>query len=143
MDTLPAVTPDSTMPENPPTQLRLLALLTAAEGLIMIGYALADLVAAAINESDQWGAVWFVVVGFGLWGFSLLWTARGLVRRRRWAFTPVVFTQLMFGILAISFFGEASLIAKISWGAVLALAIVILRLAFDRTVREWLITPSG
>jgi len=109
----------------------------------MIGYALADLVVAAINDSDQWGAVWFVVVGFGLWGVALLWTARGLVRRRRWAFTPVVFTQLMFGILAISFFGEASLLAKISWGAVLVLAIVILRLAFDRTVREWLITPLG
>ena len=109
----------------------------------MIGYALADLVVAAINDSDQWGAVWFVVVGFGLWGFALLWSARGLVRRRRWAFTPVVFTQAMFGILAISFFGEASLLAKISWGAVLVLAIVILRLAFDRTVREWLITPSG
>ncbi len=109
----------------------------------MIGYALADLVVAWLNGSDEWGAVWFVVVGFGVWGLGLVWSARGLLRQRRWAFTPVVFTQLMFGILAISFFGEASLIAKIAWGGVFILAVVILRLAFDRKVRDYLITPSG
>ncbi|HVQ89186.1 MAG TPA: hypothetical protein VMT88_13505 [Actinomycetes bacterium] len=145
MTTLPAVTPEPE-PEalpNPPGALRLLALLTAAEGLVMIGYAMADLVIAAVAGSDQWGAVWFVVVGLGLWGLGLLWSARGLLRVRRWAFTPVVFTQLMFGLLALTFFGSASVVAKVAWGAVFTLAVVVLRLAFARDVRNALITPAA
>jgi hypothetical protein len=120
----------------------LLALLTAAEGLIMIGYAAADLALASSQADTEWGAVWFVVVGLGLWGMGLLLVARGLLKCRRWAFTPVVFTQLMFGILAFSFFGEAATLARVGWGGVLVLATITLRLVFSRSVRDTLITPN-
>ncbi|MEO8329138.1 MAG: hypothetical protein ABI586_03945 [Candidatus Nanopelagicales bacterium] len=137
------MTPDVERPLVPPAALRLLALLTAGEGLAMIAYALADVVIAIVGGSDQWGAVWFVVVGLGLWGIGLLFCARGLLRLRRWAFTPVVFTQLMFGLLTVSFFGAASVVAKTAWGLVLVIAVVMLRLAFSRDVRDALITPAS
>ena len=124
-----------------PPQLRLLAILTTLQGLIMLAYAAADLILAAVNGSEEWGAVWFLVVGLGLWGLALLWVARGLRRRKRWAFTPVVFTQLMFGLLAVSFFGSASTTARIVWALVFVFAATMLRLAFAKPVRDALITP--
>lgn len=126
-----------------PFQLRLLALLTTTQGLIMLSYAAADLLVALINGAQEWGAVWFLVVGLGLWGVGLMWVAHGLRMRRRWAFTPVVFTQLMFAVLAVSFFGGAALTARIVWALVLVFAVVMLRLAFSAPVRDALITPRS
>jgi len=139
------VTPDR-QPESyvvVPPQLRLLALLVGGQGIVMIAYAAADVVAAVVGGSDEWGAVWFLVVGLGGWGVGLLIVARGLRRSKRWAFTPVVFTQLMFGLLAVSFFGAASTPAKLVWGAVLAAAVVMLRLVFARDVRQALLDPAN
>jgi len=107
----------------------------------MITYVAAYLVVAIVQGAEQWGAVWFLVVGLGLWGAALLVVAHGLRRRRRWSFTPVVFTQLMFGFLALSFFGQASTPARLVWGTVFIAAVVVLRLAFSRAVRDVLITP--
>jgi hypothetical protein len=124
-----------------PPQLRLLAVLVGAQGVVMIAYAAADLVLALVNGVEEWGAVWFLVIGLGAWGLGLLAVARGLVRLKRWAFTPVVFTQLMFAVVSISFFGAATTPAKLVWGTVLIVAVVVLRLAFARDVREALIAP--
>ena len=124
-----------------PPQLRLLALLTTAQGLIMLAYAAADVLVGLVGGAQEWGAVWFVVVGLGTWGVGLFWVAHGLRARRRWAFTPVVFTQLMFGLLALSFFGHASIVGKVAWAAVLVLAVMNLRLVFSRAVRDQLIPP--
>lgn len=147
LDTLTIVTvADSGPPESAallPAGLRLLALLTTAQGLIMLSYAAADLLVALINGAQEWGAVWFLVVGLGLWGSGLLWVAHGLRRRRRWAFTPVVFTQLMFAVLAVSFFGGAATTARIVWALILVFAVVVLRLAFSGPVRDALITPRS
>jgi hypothetical protein len=140
------VTPEPDVAESAallPPQLRLLALLTTAEGLVMIAYVAGYLVVAIVHGAEQWGAVWFLVVGLGLWGAALLFVAHGLRRLRRWSFTPVVFTQLMFGLLALSFFGQASTPARLVWGTVLIAAVVVLRLAFSRPVRELLITPRA
>lgn len=136
----PELEPDESAALLPP-QLRLLALFTTAQGIVMITYAAADVLLAVVNGADEWGAVWFLVIGLGIWGSGLLLVARGLRRRRRWAFTPVVFTQLMFSLLAISFFGEASTPAKVVWGVVLIVAVVMLRLVFARDVRDALIPP--
>ena len=137
---------DSGPPESAallPAGLRLLALLTTAQGLIMLSYAAADLLLALINGAEEWGAVWFLVVGLGLWGLGLLWVAHGLRKRRRWAFTPVVFTQLMFAVLSVSFFGNATLTARIVWALVLIFAVVMLRLVFSGPVRDALIIPGN
>ena len=129
--------------EPQPASLRLLAALVVLEGLLMLAYVVADLLLALANGSDEWGAVWFLVVGLGAWGVGLLWVARGLVQQRRWAFTPVLFTQLIFGLVAVSFFGNATTLYKVVWALVVVLAVVVLRLLFSREVRDALITPSG
>jgi hypothetical protein len=145
MGTLTIVTAaDSGPPDSAallPPGLRMLALLTTIQGLITPGYAVVDLLLALSSVAEEWGAVWFLVVGLGLWGLGLLWVAHGLRRRRRWAFTPVVFTQLMFAVLAVSFFGGAAVTARIVWALILVFAVVMLRLAFSGPVREALITP--
>ena len=108
----------------------------------MLAYGAADLLLAVADGSPEWSAVWFVVCGLGVWGIALLWVAHGLRKRRRWAFTPVVFTQLMLGVLAISFIGAATTPAKVVWGLLFIFGVVVLRLAFSREVREALITAG-
>jgi len=144
--TLAAVTAESS-PEPPaiglPARLRLLALLTALEGLMLLTYAAADLVLAAADDNAEWGAVWFVVVGLGLWGVGLIWVSWGLRHRRRWAFTPVLFTQLIFGLIGLTVFGSATVPAQIVSGTVVVLAVVLLWLLFSREVRNALIPPPA
>jgi hypothetical protein len=134
----PRVGPGGSVPD--PWQLRLLALLVAIEGGLMLLYVVLD-VAFALAASDvNWGAVAILVTLLGLWGVGLLLSARGLLRHRRWAFTPAVFTQLMFGLLALEFIPAAVPAAKVVWVVILVLAVVIVVLAFSPPVRR---TVSG
>jgi len=109
----------------------------------MVTFAAATLLLAALKGADQWGAVWFVVVGLGIWGVGLGVVARGLRRRQRWALTPLVLTQLIFGLSALNVFASATTPAKVVWGGVVIVAVVMLRLTFGREVRQALVTPLG
>ena len=79
----------------------------------------------------------------GLWAAGLVWVARGVVRGKRWAFTPTLFTQLIFGVIAVSVFGAAGTAARVVWGCVLALAVVVLRLLLSREAREHLVYSNA
>ena len=120
-------------------QVRVLAVLVALEALAMALFVVIDIVAALREADAEWGAVWFVLVVMGLWAAGLVLVARGVLRGKRWSFTPILFTQLLFGVAALSFFGAADTVARIVWGVVLVYVVVVVRVLFSRPVRERLV----
>jgi hypothetical protein len=120
-------------------QIRVLSVLVLLEAIAMVLFVALDVVSALRAADPEWGAVWFVLVVMGTWAGGLVLVSRGVVAGRRWAFTPVLLTQLLFGAAAVSFFGGAETAAKVVWGVVLIYVIVVLRLLFSRAVREHLV----
>jgi hypothetical protein len=126
-----------------PVSVRLLSIAVLVEALLMVGFIVVDVVSAARSDDAEWGAVWFVAVVLGLWGAGLFVVSRGVLAGRRWAFTPILFTQGLFGIAGITFFGAAVPVARVVWGLVIVGAVVVLRLLFSREVREHLIYANS
>jgi hypothetical protein len=124
-------------------QVRILSVLVLLEAVAMVLFVVLDVVSALRAADAEWGAVWFVLVVMGIWAAGLVLVSRGVIRGRRWAFTPILFTQLLFGAAAISFFGAAETGARIAWGLVVVLAVVVLRLLFSRPVREHLVYANS
>jgi hypothetical protein len=122
-----------------PAPVRLLSVLVAVQAVLMVTYLAVDVVSAIRSSGAEWGAVWFALVVLGLWSVGLLWVSRGVLAGKRWAFTPILFTQLIFGAVAISVFGAADTVAKIVWALVVVYAVVVLRLLFSREVRQHLV----
>ena len=123
-----------------PWQLRALQALVLLEALLMAVFMVSELAFALAHTEANWGAVGFVVTAFSLWSAGLVLVAWGIGRGRRWAFTPIVLTQVMFGVIALSVVGSATLVAKAVWLFVLAVAVTAVVLAFSRPVREAVIT---
>ena len=109
----------------------------------MAVFIVADVVSALNSDDPEWGAVWFVAVVMGVWCGGLVVVSRGVLAGRRWAFTPILFTQGLFGIAAITFFGAAAPAARVVWGVVVVVAVVVLRLLFSREVRQHLIYANS
>ncbi len=135
--------PDATAPPPVPPQVRLLSVAVLAEAVAMVVFIVVDLVGALNSGDAEWGAVWFVAVVMGLWSAGLVVVSRGVLAGRRWAFTPILFTQGLFGIAAITFFGAAAPLARVVWGVVVVVAVVVLRLLFSREVRQHLIYDNS
>ena len=137
------MTPDT--PDSGPLapQVRLLSGAVLFECGAMVVFIATDVAGALRNDDAEWGAVWFVTVVLGLWCAGLVLVSRGVLAGRRWAFTPILFTQALFGLAAISFFGAAAPVARVVWGLVAVLAVVVLRLLFSREVREHLIYANS
>jgi len=106
----------------------------------MAVFMVSELAFAFAHTQANWGAVGFVVTAFSLWSAGLVLVAWGIGRGRRWAFTPIVLTQVMFGVIAITVVGSATPVAKAVWLFVLAVAVTAVVLAFSRPVREVVIT---
>jgi len=130
----------STSTEPRPWQLRALQALVLLEALLMAVFMVSELAFALAHTQANWGAVGFVVTAFSLWSAGLVLVAWGIGRGRRWAFTPIVLTQVMFGVIAITVVGSATPVAKAVWLFVLAVAVTAVVLAFSRPVREVVIT---
>ncbi len=126
-----------------PAQVRLLSTAVLVEALLMVGFIVVDITSAVRSVDAEWGAVWFVAVVLGLWSTGLLLVSRGVLAGRRWAFTPILFTQGLFGIAGLTFFGAAAPVARVVWGLVIVGAVVVLRLLFSREVREHLIYANS
>ena len=93
---------DAERAEGPPeVQIRVLAGLVVIEAFAMVAFVVIDVVAALREADAEWGAVWFVLVVMGLWAIGLLLVAKGVLAGSRWAFSPILYTQLLFGIAAI------------------------------------------
>jgi len=123
--------------------VRLLSFAVLAESVAMGVFIVADVVSALNSDDAEWGAVWFVAVVMGVWCAGLVAVSRGVLAGRRWAFTPILFTQGLFGIAAITFFGAAAPAARVVWGLVVVVAVVVLRLLFSREVRQHLIYANS
>jgi nucleoside recognition membrane protein YjiH len=124
-------------------QVRILSVLVLLEAVAMVLFVVLDVVSALRAADAEWGAVWFVLVVMGIWAGGLVLVSRGVIRGRRWAFTPVLFTQLLFGAAAVSFFGAAEAASRVAWGLVVVVAVVVLRLLFSRPVREHLVYANS
>ncbi|MEO8108305.1 MAG: hypothetical protein ABI720_13430 [Actinomycetes bacterium] len=135
--------PDATVPPAAPPPARALSVAVLAEAVAMVVFIAVDVLGAASSDDAEWGAVWFVAVVMGIWSAGLVVVSRGVVAGRRWAFTPILFTQGLFGIAAITFFGAAAPVARVVWGLVVVVAVVVLRLLFSREVRQHLIYDNS
>lgn len=146
--TAPGTTPTD---EGLPSRLVWLARLVLGQGVAMLLYAAATVVIAVTASSVAWGAVAFVLVTLCLWGLGLLFVSRrGLLQARRWAFSPVMFTEGMFGIIAVAdvraIMGEAARttadwVAAGVWLVVLVSALAGLVMLFSPEVRHALVPP--
>lgn len=122
-------------------QLRWASGVVAGQGLVMLAYVVLDIVLAARDADANWGAVASLATILGVWGAGLLLAARGLRRGRRMAFTPAVFTQLMFGFLAVDFLPAAGAAAKVVWSLILVTSAAALVLLLSRPVRAAVTAP--
>ena len=144
---LPAVEDSSGPPTSDgpvhPGLLLGLARLVAGQGAVMLGYALVTLVVGLLGHPN-WGAVAIVVVDLVVWGGGLLWVSRrGLLQHKRWAFSPVLFTQLVFGFIAVQDLRSAENSAAVTaaWLLVLVSAVAALVMLFSAPVRHTLVPP--
>ena len=129
-----------------PPRLVALARLVLGQGLAMLAYAAVTLLLALTGDEPNWGAVAFVLVNLLLWGSGLLWVSRrGLLRHRRWAFSPVLFTQLVFGVIAVEDLRSAGNppVAIALWLLVLVSAAAALIMLFSAPVRHALVPPPS
>jgi hypothetical protein len=83
----------------------LAAALVAVQGLVLLGYAVAE--AWALSGSRVAMGV-TTAAFFAVYGGGLLWCARALFRLRSWARSPVVLAQLIWLGVAWSFRGGAT-----------------------------------
>jgi hypothetical protein len=79
------------------------AVLMLAGGIAFLGWVLAegDRTGYA-NRHDAVALGWVLLATLALWGVALLFTARGIRRGRRWSFSVVLFTQMMWGFIALT-----------------------------------------
>jgi peptidoglycan/LPS O-acetylase OafA/YrhL len=89
--------------------LRVAAVVAAVQGLMLFGYSVYLVVQVARfgitgpAEVSNVPAVVLEILIFGLFGLSMLWSARGLWQVRRWARAPIVLGQLIAIVVAVPF----------------------------------------
>jgi hypothetical protein len=87
------------LPAHRSPQLALLAALVALQGaglLVIAGFYTAGLVSDA--AADQAGTAYAAAMSVFL-GLGVLWAARGLLRRRPWARSPVLVVQVLMALV--------------------------------------------
>ena len=107
-----------------PPYLAVAAVLTAAEGLVLLVYAALEL---AHLDADRASVAVTTSVFFALMGGALVWCALGLWRVRSWARSPVVVAQLITLLTAWSFHGGDTTPVAITLAVV---SLVVLRCLF-------------
>ncbi|MEN3359561.1 MAG: hypothetical protein V7637_3543 [Mycobacteriales bacterium] len=134
----------ASQPESaPPPVVRWAAALAAAEGGALLGLGAFYAAKTAVDRPDSYGRALFGAA-FALAGGALLMLlARGLVRLRGWARTPVVVLQLLALPVGYSLAFQAGLPAY--GGPVLLLAVATLYLLFTPESRAafWREPPGG
>jgi len=93
-------------PSRPaPVPLRLAALLAALEGVLVVGYAVAELFSVTGSRAVM-GLT--TTVFFCVYGVALVYFAWELTRLKSWARSPVVLAQLIQVLIGWSFRGGAT-----------------------------------
>jgi hypothetical protein len=94
--------------------------LVGVEGLLLLGYAVAELVSL---DTDRVAVGLTTAIFFGLYGVGLLLCAWGVFRGNSWARSPLILAQLIQLGLAWSFLGGDTTVVAVLIGVV---AIVVL-----------------
>ncbi|MFC7493757.1 MULTISPECIES: hypothetical protein [unclassified Nocardioides] len=105
---------------NAPAPLVVAASLAAIEGLLLLGYAVLEVVSL---DADRVEVALTTTAFFALYGGGLLYCAWALTRLSSWARSPVVLAQLIQLGVAWSFWGGETTVVAIVVGLV---AIVVL-----------------
>jgi hypothetical protein len=125
------------------SRVRLLAALVTVEAVLMLAGGIAYL-GYVLSEGDRTGfahrqdavtAGWGLMAMLVLWGVALIVTARAVRRGRRWSFSVVLFTQMMWGFIALASLANSGGIYLVVLVAVVALVIAILAVLFHPEVR--------
>jgi hypothetical protein len=138
----------------PSSRLRLLGVLVTVEAVLMVAAGIAYL-GYVLSEGNRSGfarrqdavtAGWGLMALLVLWGVVLILTARAVRRGRRWSFSVVLFTQMMWGFIALASLSGSGGGYLVVLVAVVALVIAILAVLFHPEVRHLLgrgPAPSG
>jgi hypothetical protein len=115
-----------------PTALRSAIMLGLATGSALILYALFELQQALTQSADSAAGAALVIASFLGWGLGVLLATRGLVRRSRWARSPLVMTYLL--LLAVGW--------ALFQGTGMAVAVGLLSFAVALVGLFLMLTPS-
>ncbi|MEV0678203.1 hypothetical protein AB0I60_16980 [Actinosynnema sp. NPDC050436] len=120
-------------PKQLPREVRAAGVLTAVQGLVGLGFAIA-LVVRAFQADHAVGvlgeAAYFVVLGGGVLAAGV-----GLVRGRHWARTPSIVVQLL--LLGVAWYAYGPSGQQL-YGALLGIyVVVVIVLLFTNPVRRW------
>ncbi len=119
---------------NPPVAA--LAVISAVEGVGLLGYAVYDVVEAlrvgvsGPEEVSNVPAVVLLIAIQAIFGAGLLWIAYGWWRSRRWARSPFLVAQLLGGLVGYELAQSTGGVERITGISVIAIAVVGIVLAF-------------
>jgi hypothetical protein len=139
--TSPGGPADPAVPES--GRMRLLALLVAAQGGLMVVVGLAFL-GFVLTEGDNSGyakpsdalsGALVLLATLTIWGVALALTARAARQGRRWSFSVILFTQMMWGLIFVSSIRTSGGVYLVVLVVLLAWVIAILALLFHPDVR--------
>lgn len=108
----------------------LLAGIAAIEGLVLVGYAVFDLVSVirfgiqGPSEVSNPPAVALQILIFAVFGAGLLLVARGWWRIRRWARAPFLLVQLLALVVGVPLVQAGGWVERFIGGATVAIAVV-------------------
>ncbi len=117
----PHEVPGPSDPPPRPVPLVVAAVLTALEGLFLLGYAVLEL---ASLDPDRAAVAVTTSVFFAAYGGGLVLCAWSVTHAHSWARSPIVLAQLIQLLLAWSFRGEATALVAIVIGVV-AVAVLV------------------
>jgi hypothetical protein len=126
--------------QTPDRSLVALAGIAAVEGVVLIGYAVFDIVEAVRvgitgpeDVSNPMALILLIAITAGF-GAALVLVAWGWWRAQRWARSPFILAQIIFGLIGYELSQSEGSVERIVGYVAIALALVGLVLAFMPTV---------
>ena len=122
--------------------LLLLALIAGAQGVVLIGYAVYDIVESVRvgitgpAEVSNLGALLGLIAITAAFGAALVWIAVGWVQSRAWARSPFVFAQLVIGFLGYELSQSSGSVERLVGQVAMVVAVIGIVMAFMPSVRR-------
>ena len=126
-------------------RLRVLVVLVCVEAALMLLTGVAFLVYVLLegqtgyqHRSQALSGALVLLATMAIWGIGLLTTARAAAQGRRWSFSVILFTQMMWGFIFASSLGNSGGAFRVALVALLALVIATVAVLFHPEVRALL-----
>jgi len=104
-------------------------------GIVTFGYVIVEGDSGYQRRSDAVVSGLGVLGLFAIWGVGLLLTARAAANGRRWSFSVILFTEMMWGLIFVSSLKASAGLALAVDLVLLAWVVAILALLFHPDVR--------